>query len=61
MVVYKAAIKLWNLFYLLFKHFDPFLNLFPSLYVPSIRKKAAIVMYVYLSIEFTKKYDVLIL
>ena len=33
------AIKLRNLYYLLLKHFDPYLNLFPSLYVPSIRKK----------------------
>jgi hypothetical protein len=39
----KQAIKLWNMLYLLFKHFDPFLNLFPSLFVPSIKKKAAIV------------------
>ena len=39
----KLAIKLWNMLYLLFKHFDTFLNLFPSLFVPSIQKKAAIV------------------
>ena len=34
------AIKLTNIFYLLFKHFYPFLNLFPYFYVPSIKKKS---------------------
>ena len=39
LLLHKAhPIKLWKMFYLLFKHFDPFLNLFPSLYVPSIKK-----------------------
>ena len=44
-----------NMFFLLFKHFYHFINLFPSLYVPSIRKKAAAIvkckseMYIYLS------------
>ena len=39
-VMFFLAIKLWNMFYLLFKHFDPFIK-FPSLYVPSIWAKAA--------------------
>ena len=48
--MYRQAIKLWKMFYHLYKHFDPFLNLFPPLYVPSIRKKAApIVKYICLS------------
>ena len=52
--IVQQTIKLWNMFYLLFKHFDPFLNLFPSLYVPSIRKKAVIVkcMSIYLSYSY---------
>ena len=51
-VIVVLAIKLWNMFYLLFQHFDPFLNLFPSFYVPSIQRKAEVIvecMSIYLS------------
>ena len=52
------AIKLWNMIYLLFKHFDPFLNLFPSLYVPSIRKKQRRSYTVHISIFLIHKKNI---
>ena len=44
------------MFYLLFKHFDPFLNLYPSLYVHSIKKKAeAIVQCMSIYLSYSQK------